>query len=517
LRVLSKHTIVAIASPNDIITVGGGLACPQPQGPKLRNFTRDLLTRFSVPGSHSLVENVFLRLLGLTYLTAFGSILPQVVPLLGSHGIVPVSTFLASLRTEMKPSLVFSIPTVFWLSASDRTLQAVCILGCLASVLLILHWQSRLASGLCWVLYLSLVSVGAPFLNFQWDALLLEAGFLALFAGSPLLLWAYRLLLFRLMFESGVVKLLSGDPNWRNLQALRFHFMTQPLPNPLAYYAYRLPTWLLDSFTAATLAIELVIPFLLFFPRRARYAAVGLLMLLQLTIILTGNYAFFNLLTMTLCLWGLDDSVFEPVRGSLQRGHSTGPSFRFAGRIRLAGSFVLIFLIAVGLNQAIQSFGPGVTRGLDRHLRWMAPFEIVNSYGLFAVMTTTRPEIVLQGSNDQVQWLDYNFPYKPGELHRGLPWIAPYQPRLDWQMWFAALGDINENTWVGNLMYRIMTGDPSAVSLLEPAPFARPPRYMRALLYDYRFTTPQVRERTGAVWERTLMRTWFGPVSLTGR
>ncbi len=285
----------------------------------------------------------------------------------------------------------------------------------------------------------------------------------------------------------------------------------------MAYYAYRLPDWLLDSFTAATLAIELVVPFLLFFPKRARYAAVSLLMLLQLTIILTGNYAFFNLLTLAICLWGLDDSLFEPVRQFLLRKVPTRDSFRFAGRVRLASSLVLLFLIAVGLNQAVGSVNSGVGRALERHLRWMTPFEIVNSYGLFAVMTTTRPEIILQGSNDQVQWLDYNFPYKPGEPHRGLPWIAPYQPRLDWQMWFAALGDINENTWVGNLMYRIMTGDQIAASLLEPAPFSRPPHYMRALLYDYRFTTPQVRERTGAVWERTLTRTWFGPVSLTGR
>ncbi len=458
----------------------------------LPKFTRDLLKQLSSPCSHSLTENLFLRLLGLTYLAAFGSLWPQIVPLLGSHGIVPVARFLDSLRGEWKPSLVFSIPSVFWFSSADWVLQAACILGCAAAVLLIIRWQSRLAAAVCWVLYLSLVSVGAPFLNFQWDALLLEAGFLALFAGSPLLVWAYRLLLFRLMFESGIVKLTSGDPTWHNLHALRFHFMTQPLPNPLAYYAYRLPTAVLDFFTAATLLIELFVPFLLFCPKRLRYTGVGLLMLLQVTIILTGNYAFFNLLTLAICFWGLDDAVFEPLRKFLERRIPFGQvRFRSATRLRLAGSLALLFLIAVGLIQVLQTFDRGWTRALDSHLRWMAPFELVNGYGLFAVMTTTRPEIVLQGSNDQAQWLDYNFPYKPGELHRALPWIAPYQPRLDWQMWFAALGDINENTWVGNLMYRIMTGDTTATKLLEPSPFPRPPRYMRALLYDYRFTTPE--------------------------
>ncbi len=486
-------------------------------GASLRNFSRDLLHRLSNPGSHSLTENLFLRLLGLTYLAAFGSLLPQIVPLLGSQGIVPVARFLHSFRAETRPTLVLSIPTVLWWSAADWVLQGICILGCIASVLLIIRWQSRLAAAICWVLYLSVVSAGAPFLNFQWDALLLEAGFLALFAGSPLLVWAYRLLLFRLMFQSGIVKLTSGDPNWRNFHALRFHFMTQPLPNPVAYYAYRLPAPVLDFFTAATLVIELFIPFLLFLPRRVRYVAVGLLMSLQVTIILTGNYAFFNLLTLALCLWGLDDSFFEPMSRFLQRQIPFGSSFRFSNRIRLASSLALVFLMAAGLIQLLQTFNRGWTLRLDTYLRWMGPFEVVNSYGLFAVMTTTRPEIVLQGSDDQVQWRDYNFPYKPGELHRGLPWVAPYQPRLDWQMWFAALGDINENTWVGNLMYRIMTGDTTTAKLLEPAPFQKPPHYMRALLYDYRFTAPEVRRRTGAVWERTLTRVWFGPVSLTGR
>jgi lipase maturation factor 1 len=483
----------------------------------LRSFKNNLLLRLSEPGSHVLTENLFLRLLGLIYLAAFGSLLPQVVPLLGSHGIVPMARFLDSLRPEMRPGLVFSVPTVFWLSASDGSLRAVCFLGCIASTLLIVSWQSRLAATVCWILYLSLVSVGAPFLNFQWDALLLEAGFLALFAGCPMLVWAYRVLLFRLMFESGLVKLTSGDPNWHNLHALRFHFLTQPLPNPVAYYAYRLPEPVLDFFTGATLAIELLVPFLLFFPKRLRYLGVGLLMLLQISIILTGNYAFFNLLTLAICLWGLDDAVFQPVARWLERGFPSTSGFSFSNRLRFAGSLILIFCIAIGLIQVAQTFDRAWPRALDAHLRWIAPFEIVNTYGLFAVMTTTRPEIILQGSNDQVQWLDYNFPYKPGELHRPLPFVAPYQPRLDWQMWFAALGDINENTWVGNLMYRIMTGDTTASKLLEPSPFRQPPHYMRALLYDYRFTTPEVRKRTGAVWERTLIRSWFGPVSLTGR
>ncbi len=186
--------------------------------------------------------------------------------------------------------------------------------GCVAGLLLAAGIFQRLSAAVCWALYLSLVSIGQPFTAFQWDALLLESGFLALFAGAPWLVWAYRFLLFRLMFESGLVKLLSHDPNWRNLHALRFHFMTQPLPNPIAYYAYRAPAWMLDSMTAATLAIELGAPFLLFGPRVLRYAGAGLLMFLQVLIILTGNYAFFNLLALALCLWAFDDRTFAPLR-----------------------------------------------------------------------------------------------------------------------------------------------------------------------------------------------------------
>jgi hypothetical protein len=376
-----------------------------------------------------------------------------------------------------------------------------------------LGFVPRTAAAICFVLYLSLVTIGQPFMGFQWDALLLESGFLALFAGIPSLVWAYRFLLFRLMFESGAVKLLSHDANWRNLHALRFHFLTQPLPNPVAYYAYRAPAWMLDSATAATLAIELVCPFFLFGPRLLRRAAAAMLISLQILIILTGNYAFFNLLALALCLWALDDRTFAPL-GRILRGRIRPVCLPLPRRALTAG---LVLIVTLGAVQVIELFLPTGGRPLRRVLSLIAPFEIVNPYGLFAVMTTTRPEIVIEGSNDQTDWREYSFKYKPGELHRGLPFVAPYQPRLDWQMWFAALGTYEENSWVGGLMYRLMTGELKVLELMDPPPFPAPPRYLRALVYDYRFTTPEERARTGAVWQRTLLGTWYGPVSLTGR
>jgi len=457
-------------------------------------------------GSYVLTEALFLRLLGLVYLAAFGSLWPQLPGLIGSSGIAPVTQTLTGMRAAFGAKAFFYVPSLFWFATgwtnSDVALTLCCALGCLGSMLLLAGFFPRYAAAACFILYLSLSTVGQPFTSFQWDALLLETGFLALFSGASWLVWAYRFLLFRLMFESGLVKLASHDPNWRNLDALRYHFLTQPLPNPIAYYVHRAPDWLLDSFTGATLSIELICPFLLFCPKRVRRAGVGLLMLLQVAIILTGNYAFFNLLTLALCLWAWDDATFAPLEQLLRRGFplSLLPRSKLTARTWNAALAVL------ALFGALQIAGIQPT--------WLQPFEIVNHYGLFAVMTTTRPEIVIEGSDDRATWREYSFSYKPGDLHRGLPFIAPYQPRLDWQMWFAALGSYRESPWLQGLMYRLLRGDPSVLALLDPPPFSKPPRYIRAKLYMYDFSTPGERRRSGAVWRRELLGNWFGPVSL---
>jgi hypothetical protein len=473
----------------------------------------------SKPHAYQLTEALFLRLLGLVYLAAFASYWPQMTGLFGSRGIVPVARVLPAIHAALGSAAFYRLPTLFWINSSNAALVWCCIFGCIAALFLLAGVFSRAAAILSYILYLSVVSVGEPFTSFQWDALLLEAGFLAFFAGTPWLVWAYRFLLFRLMFESGIVKLLSHDSNWRNLHALRFHFMTQPLPNPIAYYAYRLPPSVLDVLTALTLAIELVAPFLLFCPRRLRHVGVALLMLLQLTIILTGNYAFFNLLSLALCLWALDDRTFAPITGMLQKKfpRKAWLSPAWVQGWQMASSIVVAFLILLGGLQLLGMFAPAIDRFARAPFVFTQPFEIVNPYGLFATMTTTRPELVIEGSINQVDWREYSFRYKPGELHRGLPQIAPYQPRLDWQMWFAALGEIQDNRWVNNLLYRILTGEPAVLGLLDPPPFPTPPRYIRVLAYDYNFTTPSERSRTGAVWRRDLRGIWFGPVSLTGR
>jgi hypothetical protein len=425
-------------------------------------------------------ESIFLRLLGLIYLAAFASLWPQILGLVGSAGIAPARL-------------------------SDRSLVTLCIAGCVAAAMLIAGWFSRWAAVACFVLYLALTNLGQPFTAFQWDALLLEAGFLAIFAGAPWLAWAYRFLLFRLMFESGLVKLLSGDPAWRNLHALRFHFLTQPLPMPLAYYAYRAPARVLDTMTGIALAIELGAPWLLFAPRRFRQVAAWCFIVLQIAILITGNYAFFNFLTLALCVWAFDDRTFS---------FRTLDFLVRAGHPRPALNWFVAALMAIGGIELVGMAAPRFEATVRPLISSIAPLEIVNTYGLFAVMTKDRPEIIIEGSDDGVNWREYTFRYKPGPLRRGLPIVAPYQPRLDWQMWFAALGDYQENSWVGGLMYRLLQGDKRVLGLMEPPPFQTPPHFLRAQLYMYEFTTPAERARTGAVWKRQFMRTWLGPVSL---
>jgi len=469
-------------------------------------FDRSILRRLITGSGFELTSAVFFRLLGLIYLCSFASFWPQIVALVGSHGIAPAAEILTAVRAQGF-HVMLQFPTLFLFGISDTALISACVAGCIFAVVMISGYFVRVAAVFAWVLYLSIAVVGQPFSNFQWDALLLEAGFLALFAGVPLTGYAFRFLLFRLMFESGVVKLTSHDPNWRSLHALRFHFLTQPLPDPIAYYVHRLPPSVLDAMTVATFSIELGAPLLLFGPRLVRMIGAGLIAFLQIVIMLTGNYAFFNLLTLALCIWALDDRL-------LARFVKRGVRLRWPD-MRIFASAAVALLIAIGAIELVQMFESPFSRTPNTLITALAPFEIVNTYGLFAVMTTTRPELVIEGSDDLVNWSEYVFPYKPGPVNRRLPIVAPYQPRLDWQMWFAALGSYQGNTWVGGVVYRLLTGDRAVLGLLDKVPFSKPPKFIRILSYDYQFTTLEERSRTGAVWNRTLKGIWFGPVSVS--
>ncbi len=354
--------------------------------------------------TYGLAAELFLRALGLIYLVAFVSFGVQAPGLIGSHGIYPVAETIATVHRYYGEAAFRVLPNVFFLNSSDWFVAAVWIAGAALGILIALGIARRAACAGAFTLYLSLVTTGRAFLSFQWDALLLEAGFLAIFLGwSKMAPWMYRWLLFRLIFMSGVVKLASGDKNWHALTAMRFHYLTQPLPTPVAWYMYQLPGWFQTASAAAVLAVELGVPFLIWLPRRVRRLAAQILIVFQVLIFLTGNYAFFNLLAIALCLWLVDDEWFGKWTGKgstfAKSGRMWGTQTKSVPKIAIGtGVYLLALFISVGtLTEPLVHWTPP---GWEKALDTLAPFEIVNSYGLFAVMTTQRLEIVIEGSND---------------------------------------------------------------------------------------------------------------------
>jgi len=412
--------------------------------------------------------------------------------LIGSHGILPIGEYLAAAREAAGAAAYRDVPSVFWLGSSDWALRSAWILGALGAVAAVAGFWQRAALAVCLILWLSICAVGQEFLSFQWDVLLLEAGFLALFAAeSAIRIWLFRWLLFRLMIFSGLVKLLSGDPVWRNLTALRYHYETQPLPTPLAWYLHQLPMGFQKLSAGFVFLAELGAPLLFFAPRRWRHIGAWITIGLQTLILLSGNYTFFNFLTIALAMF----LFIEPRQEDRRRA----VSLALAGFIGLVSGLLFLELFSVSVP------------GGNLVLRLVGPLRIVNSYGLFAVMTTTRPEIVVEGSNDGVNWSPYEFRYKAGDPMRAPPIVAPHQPRLDWQMWFAALGTYQQNRWLVNFMIRLLEGEPSVLRLLEANPFpGAPPKYIRGEMYLYHFTGWGER----AWWRREDRGIYFPPVSL---
>ena len=545
--------------------------------------------------SHFLIRWAFLRALGIIYLIAFLSLWAQISGLVGSNGIQPAGRLIEVLKQQADAAKVgldryHLVPTLCWWNASDGSLRGQCAAGALFAVLLIIGIAPAPCLFLLWLIYLSLATVCSEFLGYQWDYLLLEVGFLAIFlaplqwlprvpwgqnirtlprspphpgpltldggegdsraalaqpadrrpqqhagedAGAPrpagsigprpsrIVLWLLRWLLFRLMFESGCVKLLSGDPTWRNLTALTFHYETQPLPTWIGWYAHQLPVWAQKTSTLAMFCIELILPFFIFLPRRPRFWACCAFVALQVVIILTGNYCFFNLLTLALCLMLLDDAALLRVIPAKWRSLATldsRPSTRRLLRwpiqmiMPLACIVVVVSLMQLGGTLRLRIPWPSPLYSI---YQWAYPLKSVNGYGLFAVMTRPRVEIVVQGSNDGRTWLDYEFKYKPGDVARWPGFVEPHQPRLDWQMWFAALSNVQQQPWFLGFCIRLLHGSPEVLALLEHNPFPKtPPHYIRAMRYEYHFTGMAERRKTGDWWRREYRGLYMPPLAL---
>ena len=469
---------------------------------------------------------LFLRALGLIFFSAFYSLIFQIRGLIGPNGILPAQNYLPEVARVLGARRFWYAPTVFWWSSSDRVLLAVCIVGMIAALLLALNLCPRGALVICLIAFLSFIGAGQDFTSYQSDGMLLEAGFLSLFFAPPgwrprwgssdppsrasrwLLVW----LMFRIYFESGIAKILGHDPEWRDFTAMDQYYQNGPLPTWIAWYAHHLPHGFHAVTAALTLALELVLIFAVFLPRRPRILLFFVITCWQIGIILTSNYAFLNYIVLVLGILLLDDQFlarFLPegllsATVSASGGGSPGiPLPHWHAQLRLwvqaifltwifyATSALLILMVN---PQAPLPAGP---------VRALEPFRIANDFGLFAVMTRNRYEIEFQGSRDGQTWTAYPFRYKPQDVHAPPRIYAPYQPRFDWNLWFASLGNWRQYPFVVQVEERLLSGEPDVLALFAGNPFAdRPPEQVRAVMWQYWFSDWGDKRKQGLWWRR---------------
>jgi predicted DCC family thiol-disulfide oxidoreductase YuxK len=486
------------------------------------------------PPTYLAARRWFLRVLGLIFLIAFVSLWVQIDGLIGSNGITPVAEFLPAVRSQLGDRALSILPTLCWFNSSDAFLHFLCGGGVVLSLLLIFGIAPAASLVGLLAFYLSLTVAGQTFLSFQWDILLIETGLLSIFFApwrfwwtkvdeppvSRAALFLLKLLLFKLLLMSGVVKLTSGDDSWWDLTALDYHYWSQPLPTVIGWWADQSPEWFKKFSVAFSLVVEIIVPFFIWAPRRLRLLACGLLIFLQLIIGATGNYNFFNLLTIALCLLLIDDSIWRRQRAALQTTGGTRAvvSHYLSDRLSIyAAAIVIVLTLPLNARLIYSAFKPEDEWSplLGRMMARAESFRIVNGYGLFRVMTKDRKEIVIEGSADGLDWKPYEFKWKPGDVIRAPGWCQPHQPRLDWQMWFAALGSYRQNPWFVQAVIALLHGKPKVAALLEKNPFPEtPPHFIRATLYRYRFTNAEEHRQTGEWWKRQELGEYLPSVSL---
>ncbi len=441
---------------------------------------------------------IFLRALALVYLVAFLSWMPQLPGLVGPDGIMPNGSPAA-------------------------TYQLVALAGAGAALAAFAGYFVGPALLAAWLAYAAVTNGAGEFADFQWDRLLLEAGFLALLIApfrrarvadgrveaSSTMVWLFRFLLFRVLFLSGLAKLLFGDASWTSLSALRNHLETQPLPTPLAWHAARLPEGVLKAATFGALLVEIVVPFLFFMPRRARLAGAGIASLYLLVVVATGNYAFFGFLALALCLLLLDDAVLERVFALKARAKAAAAPYR-----RFETAFAAV-IVVLAVAQAVAMFRPA-SRSAAALASLASSLRVVSAYSLFATTLPTREEVVIEGSDDGVAWKPYGFLHKPGDVKRKPSFVAPFHPRLDWHLWYAAVTPLDANPWFPRLMVKLLQGSEPVLALFGENPFPDgPPAHVRATLYRYRFTTPEERARDGAWWRAAMRIELLPPMTVS--
>jgi lipase maturation factor 1 len=485
---------------------------------------------------------IFLRALGLIYFSAFFSLVFQIRGLIGAQGILPSNEYLEAVARQFGVARFWFAPTLLWFSTGPHMLGAICWVGMIASLLVVFNVWPRTTLFICQVCFLSFVSAAQDFSGYQSDGMLLEAGFISLFFAPPgflpglgrahppsraslfLLQWEW----FRIYFESGMVKLASGDAEWRNFTAMDEYYQNGPLPTWIGWYVQHFPHWFHAFATGATLVLELGLVFMLFLPRRWRIVCFFIVTAWQIPVILTANYTFLNYLVLVLGSLLLDDRFLLRIMPGRWRTYITQrigvppeknvesqdsdsslperKSLRPLQALRLSlVSVMLIWIFYATTAQMIWIISPRLPLPTSP-IAALDPFRIANRYGLFAVMTRGRYEIEFQGSNDGQTWVAYPFRYKPQDPSQRPGIYAPYQPRFDWNLWFASLGSWRENMIVPSTEERLLAGSPDVLALFAGNPFPQaPPQQVRAVLWQYWFTTLEEKRTTGMWWKRKLI------------
>lgn len=476
---------------------------------------------------YTIAREVLLRGVAALYVCAFLSTFHQFPALLGERGLLPAPDFIARTSSRSAPSLFRWRLTPY----SDRLLRTVCVIGMVLGLSVIVGlpqqgpaWTPIPVFLAMWGLYLSIVTIGQRFYGFGWESMLLEAGFIVGFLGShevapPLLILLFlRWLMFRLEFGAGMIKM-RGDASWRNLTAMNYHHQTQPMPNPVSRWAHRKPQWWHQTETLGSHVIQLGMPWLLFFPQPIASIAACLIILSQLALVVTGNYAWLNWLTILVAFSAISDSFLRWIAGGAWPGWEIEQLRTMAGGALPAPSplWWLALTAAVFVMLAVISWRP-LRNLFSSHQLMNASFNrwhLVNAYGAFGSMTEVRREVIIEGTlsdrPEEADWKPYEFNGKPGDVSRRPRQFAPYHLRLDWMMWFLALGTWHE-AWFAHLLAKLLDGDPAIRRLLRIDPFdGQAPALLRVRLFEYRFATAAEKRETGQWWVRDELGTLMAP------